>query len=64
MLNIVIGNKIITKKPHACKNNVFEVVRVGADVKIKCLKCGKIIMIDRVKCEKLIKEVCEGDNEL
>ncbi len=46
-------NCIITsKKPHACGGNTWQVVRVGADYKLKCLTCGRIIFLS---CEELIK---------
>ena len=37
------------KRPHPCfsKSKRFQIVRVGADIKIKCLGCGNIIMMDR-----------------
>ncbi|MDD6302490.1 MAG: DUF951 domain-containing protein [Bacillales bacterium] len=50
------------KKPHPCvnKSKVFQIIRLGADIKIKCLGCGNIIMLPRndfnKKVKKLIKE--------
>ncbi len=44
---IRLGDKIRTKKPHPCGNDLWEVVRTGADIKIKCLACGRIVMLDR-----------------
>ena len=37
------------KKAHPCtaKSKRFQIVRVGADIKIKCLGCGNVIMMDR-----------------
>ena len=37
-----IGDKVITKKKHPCGSDVWTVIRVGADVKIKCDKCGRV----------------------
>lgn len=45
------------KKEHPCKTNKFEIVRVGADIKIKCLNCGRIVMMPRVEFNKKIKKV-------
>ena len=44
------------KKPHPCGSYQWEVIRVGADFKIKCVKCGHIVMIPRVKFEKSVKK--------
>ena len=30
------------KKPHACQTNRWEVIRMGADIKIRCMNCGHI----------------------
>lgn len=50
-----LGQIIKTKKPHVCKSSEWEVIRVGADIKIKCVGCGRIIMISRVELDKKIK---------
>ena len=52
-----LGSKVIMKKEHPCKTNLFEVVRVGADIKIKCINCGRIVMLPRVEFNKKIKKV-------
>lgn len=57
MIDIKVNDIITTKKPHACKGNTFEVIRVGADYKIKCTTCGKIILIDALNLEKRIKKI-------
>ncbi len=54
-----IGNKVKMKKPHACGSNLWEIIRVGADFKIKCVQCGHIVMLSRVKFEKSVKEIIE-----
>ena len=35
------------KKPHACKTNRWQIIRMGADIKIKCLGCEHIVMMPR-----------------
>ncbi len=52
-----IGDIIQTKKQHPCGNNEWKVIRVGMDFKIKCLKCGRIVMLSREKFEKTVKKV-------
>lgn len=58
-MNIEIGQTVILKKQHPCGGRTWEVVRVGADVKIKCLTCGHIVMLDREQFRKSVREVCE-----
>ena len=47
------------KKPHPCSTHCkeFEVIRLGADIKIKCLGCGNIIMLPRNDFNKKAKRV-------
>ncbi|MEG2848733.1 MAG: DUF951 domain-containing protein, partial [Bacteroidales bacterium] len=42
---------------HACGCKEFELIRVGMDIKIKCTKCERVIMLDRETLEKRIKKI-------
>ena len=57
--NYKLGSKVIMKKDHPCKTNLFEIIRVGVDIKIKCINCGRTIMLPRVEFNKKIKKVVE-----
>ena len=54
-----LNSKVIMKKQHPCGTNLFEIVRVGVDIKIKCINCGRTIMFPRVEFNKKIKKVVE-----
>ncbi|MBQ8234950.1 MAG: DUF951 domain-containing protein [Bacilli bacterium] len=45
------------KKEHPCGTNSFEITRLGADIKIKCINCGHSIMIPRIEFNKKLKKV-------
>ncbi len=45
------------KKQHPCGSKQFEVIRLGADIKIKCVECGRIIMLPRIEFNKKIKKI-------
>lgn len=47
------------KKAHPCvtRSKQFEVVRLGADIKIKCLGCGNIIMLSRNSFNEKVKKI-------
>jgi len=47
------------KKPHPCGGAQFKVARVGSDIRIICLSCGRDVTVPRVKLEKNIKLVNE-----
>ena len=44
---ISVGDVIATRKPHACGGDQWTVIRTGADVKMRCVTCGRIVMLDR-----------------
>lgn len=55
-----LGDIVQMKKPHPCKKApYFEIVRMGADIKIKCQGCGAVIMFDRFEFNKKLKKVIE-----
>jgi hypothetical protein len=51
-----IGDTIELKKQHPCGSSGWEILRVGADLRIKCLGCGHQVMIARAKLEKSLKK--------
>ncbi len=52
-----LGDQVIMKKPHACGGNLWEIVRVGADIKLKCTSCGRVVMLDRLAFLKRGKKI-------
>lgn len=58
-MNINVGNIIKLKKQHPCGSYEWEVLRIGADFRLKCVGCGHQIMIARKNVEKNIKEIRE-----
>lgn len=54
-----VGTKVIMKKPHPCGENLWEITRIGVDIKIKCINCGRSIMIPRIEFNKKMKKVVE-----
>ncbi len=56
-MDLKVGNIVELKKQHACGNKEFEITRVGMDIKIRCTKCDRSIMLDRETVEKRIKKI-------
>ena len=52
-----VGDIIKMKKKHPCGSFEWEVLRVGADFRLKCVGCGHQIMIARKLVEKNTKEI-------
>ncbi len=55
--NFDIGDVVRMKKQHPCGSYDWEIIRVGADVKIKCIGCGRIVMLPRSKFQKNAKKL-------
>lgn len=60
MLVYDIGDIITLKKGHPCGENKWEIVRKGADMKLKCLGCGRLIWISRIDFEKRVRKIEEN----
>ncbi|KRN74683.1 DUF951 domain-containing protein [Weissella kandleri] len=51
------------KKPHACGTNAWEIIRIGADMKIKCQGCERVVMLTRHDFDKRFKRVLRSAGE-
>ena len=56
-MDIQVGDILTTKKQHPCGEKRWEVLRIGADFKLRCTGCGREVMLPRAKIEKNIKKV-------
>ena len=60
---IAVGDVIRTKKPHPCGGDTWTVTRTGADIKIRCTTCGRVVMLDRDAFLKRRKSVVSRAGE-
>ena len=56
-MNYEVGDIVKLKKQHPCGSNEWEILRVGADFRLKCMGCGHQIMIARRLVEKNTKDL-------
>lgn len=56
-LKYKIGTKIVMKKQHPCGANEWEIIRLGADIKIKCLNCNRTLFMPRIEFNKKVKKI-------
>ncbi|VTS42611.1 Putative cytosolic protein [Staphylococcus pseudintermedius] len=57
--NYELNDIVEMKKQHACGTNRFKIIRMGADIRIKCENCQRSIMLSRQTFNKKIKKVLE-----
>ena len=56
-MDIQVGDIVTMKKEHPCGSRRWEVLRIGADFKLRCCGCGREVMGARSKFEKNIRQV-------
>ena len=61
-MEIRLGDVVRLKKKHPCGSYEWEVVRVGADIGLKCLKCQRRVLLQRSVFERRLKEVVSKSN--
>lgn len=52
-----LGDVVQMKKEHPCGTNEMEIIRMGMDIRIKCVGCQHSVMVPRAKFEKKMKKV-------
>ena len=57
VVELKMGDLVRLKKRHPCGGFEWEVVRLGADVGVKCLRCGRRVLMPRSTLEKRMKTV-------
>ena len=64
-MDIQVGDVLVMKKTHPCGSKEWLVLRIGMDIKLRCLGCGHEVMTPRLKAEKNIRQVlrpAEGED--
>lgn len=60
---IALGDVVQMRKAHPCGSDKWTIVRTGADVKIRCQGCGRLVMLDRAEFEKRVKKLVQHASE-
>ena len=55
IIPLAVNDRLQMKKNHPCGGNVFLVLRVGSEVRVRCETCGRDMTLDRVKLERAIR---------
>ena len=56
-MEIKVGDLLRLKKPHPCGGYYWEVLRVGADFRLRCTTCSRVVMLSRAETERRLKEI-------
>ena len=61
-MDVRVGDELVMKKAHPCGENRFEVLRSVIDFRLRCKKCGREVMVPRIKIEKNIKKIIREES--
>jgi len=56
-----VGQVVKLKKSHPCGENRWKIIRVGMDFRVKCLGCGRSVLLPRSRFERRVKEILEDE---
>jgi hypothetical protein len=56
-MHFELGDRLRMRKQNPCGNSDWEVVRLGADIGLRCEKCGRRVLLPRSEVERRIKQV-------
>ncbi len=54
-LELYVGDEVQMRKRHPCGGDTWRIVRIGADIGIRCLTCGRRVLLPRSEFERRIK---------
>lgn len=54
---IQLGDIVQMRKTHPCGSDKWMIIRVGADIKIRCQGCSRIVMMDRADFMKRMRKI-------
>lgn len=57
MDELMLGDLVQMRKTHPCGSDKWTVIRVGADIKIRCCGCSRIVMMDRADFMRRMKKI-------
>jgi hypothetical protein len=57
ILPLAVGDHVRLRKPHPCGSTDWHIVRLGADVGLKCDGCGRKVLLPRAEAERRIKKI-------
>ena len=62
-MDVRVGDHLLMKKPHPCGSHEFLVLRSGMDFRIRCIGCGREVLVPLVKAEKNIKKIVREETK-
>ena len=61
IIRMRVGDTLELKKPHPCGEKKFRVMRVGSEIRIVCIGCGRDMVLDRVMLERAVRKLIPAE---
>lgn len=61
-MDIRLNDILVMKKEHPCGEKRWQVLRTGADFRLRCMGCGREVMTPRHKAQKNIRQIIRPEN--
>ena len=61
--DLQLNDIVRLRKPHPCGEYKWKVIRIGADIKIECLGCGRQVMLPRRKLAQQVKKILPNEQD-
>jgi len=55
LVDVQVGDVVTLRKPHPCGSYEWDVLRIGADIGLKCHGCGRYVLLTRREFNKRVK---------
>lgn len=55
--DLQLGDRVRLRKPHPCGNYEWRIVRLGADIGLECLRCGRRVLLTRRRLARQMKAI-------
>ena len=62
LIAVAVGDQARLKKPHPCGGYDWQVTRIGADIGLRCLTCGRKILLPRDEFERRVRQVTRPED--
>lgn len=62
-MQYLVGQVVQLKKTHPCGSDRWRILRVGMDFRIKCVKCGRSVLLPRSRFERRVKRLIAEESE-
>lgn len=59
-----VGDIVYLKKNHPCGGNIFEIMRIGMDFRLKCSTCNKQLWLERPEVERRLRKHFRDNQEI